>query len=216
MKQALMVWGGWDGHQPKECVDRFAPFLKVQGFEVTIRDSLDAYLDKPLMDRLDLVVQSWTCGQLSGDQEKALIEAVKRGVGIAGWHGGLGDSFRNSVDYQFMIGGQWVQHPGNLMDYEVHISDFDDPVTAGLKDFRMTATEQYYLHVDPSNIVLANTTFSGDTNDWIKGTVMPVVWKRRCGKGRVFYNSLGHNAKDFDVPEARTIMERGMIWAARN
>ncbi|MBA2481837.1 MAG: ThuA domain-containing protein [Planctomycetes bacterium] len=215
MKNAVMVWGGWDGHQPKECVDRFAPFLKAQGFEVTVRDSLDAYLDKALMDRLDLVVQSWTCGTMTGEQEKGLLDAVKRGVGIAGWHGGLGDSFRNNVDYQFMIGGQWVQHPGNLMDYEVHITDFDDPVTAGLKDFRMTATEQYYMHVDPSNIVLANTTFSGDTNDWIKGTVMPVVWKRRCGKGRVFYNSLGHNAKDFDVAEARVIMERGMLWAAK-
>jgi type 1 glutamine amidotransferase len=210
-----MVWGGWDGHQPKQCVERFAPFLKASGFDVTIRDSLDAYLDKPLMDRLDLVVQCWTCGSITGEQEKGLTEAVKRGVGLAGWHGGLGDSFRNNVDYQFMVGGQWVQHPGNLIDYEVHITDFDDPVTAGLKDFRMTATEQYYMHVDPSNIVLANTTFSGDTYDWIKGTVVPVVWKRRFGKGRVFYNSLGHQAKDFDVAEARTITERGMLWAAR-
>ncbi|HEY7908654.1 MAG TPA: ThuA domain-containing protein, partial [Thermomicrobiales bacterium] len=124
------------------------------------------------------------------------------------------DSFRDSVEYQFMVGGQWVAHPGNIIDYTVNITNHDDPITAGLDDFAMHS-EQYYLHVDPANEVLATTTFGGDILPWVAGTVMPVVWKRRWGAGRVFYSSLGHVAKDFDVSEARIIVERGMLWASR-
>jgi type 1 glutamine amidotransferase len=113
-----------------------------------------------------------------------------------------------------MVGGQWVAHPGGVIDYEVNIIDHDDPITRGLEDFKMHS-EQYYMHVDPLNQVLATTTFSAEHAPWIGGVVMPVVWKKMYGKGRVFYTSLGHVAKDFDVPEAREIVQRGMLWAAR-
>ena len=126
----------------------------------------------------------------------------------------MADSFRNSTEYQFMVGGQWVAHPGNIIDYEVHIAKPDDPITAGLHDFHMHS-EQYYMHVDPLNEVLATTTFSGEYAPWIAGCVMPVVWKKRWGQGRVFYSSLGHVRRDFDVPEALEIMKRGILWASR-
>jgi len=216
MKKALFVWGGWDGHEPKQCVDIFSPWLAAQGFETEVSDTLDAYLDAGKMAALDLVVPVWTMGTITGEQEKGLMDAVRAGTGLAGWHGGMCDSFRNNVDYQFMTGGQWVAHPGGVVEYGVNISAKNDPVVAGLKDFRMNS-EQYYMHTDPSNNVLATTTFSGEHGGahWIKGTVMPVAWKRVFGKGRVFYTSLGHVAKDFDVPEAKTIVQRGMLWAAR-
>jgi type 1 glutamine amidotransferase len=215
MKRALMVWGGWEGHEPEKCVNLFAPFLREKGFEVEISASLDSFLDEKKMKSLDLVVPCWTSGTLTGEQEKGLLEAVKGGVGLAGWHGGMGDSFRNNTEYQFMVGGQWVSHPGGIVDYEVNITQPQDPVVAGLKDFRMKS-EQYYMHVDPSNVVLATTTFTGDHAPWIKGTVMPVVWKRPWGQGRVFYTSLGHVAADFDVPEAREIVKQGMLWAGKS
>jgi len=138
---------------------------------------------------------------------------VRNGVGLAGWHGGLGDSFRNSPEYQFMVGGQWVAHPGGKVDYKVNIIDHDDPITKGLSDFKMRS-EQYYMHVDPINKVLATTTYSGEHDPWIKGVVMPVVWKKMYGKGRVFYSSLGHSAGDFEVHEALEITKRGMLWAS--
>ena len=213
-KKALMVWGGWDGHEPKQCVDIFAPILRKEGFEVEISDSLDSYLDAEKMAQLSLVVPVWTMGKITNEQVRGLLDAVSAGVGIAGWHGGMGDSFREATEYQFMVGGQWVAHPGNIIDYEVNIVDQDDPITAGLRDFKMHS-EQYYMHVDPSNKVLATTTFGGEHTPWIQGTVMPVVWKRTWGKGRVFYCSLGHVAKDFEVPEATEIIRRGMVWAAR-
>jgi len=213
-KSALIVWGGWEGHEPKQCADIFAPWLREQGYDVEVVNTLDVYLDAAKMNSLSLIVPIWTMGTITPQQEKGLLDAVANGVGIAGWHGGMGDSFRNNTEYQFMVGGQWVAHPGGVIDYEVNIINHEDPITAGLKDFQMHS-EQYYMHVDPGNEVLATTTFSGEYAPWIAGTVMPVVWKRRWGKGRVFYSSLGHVAKDFDVPEARIIVQRGMLWASR-
>jgi hypothetical protein len=213
LMNALVVWGGWDGHEPEKCADIFVPWLRTQGFTVTVSRSLDAYLDAGLMKSLTLVVPIWTMGTITADQEKGLLNAVRDGVGIAGWHGGMGDSFRNNTEYQYMVGGQWVAHPGGVIPYRVQIRDHKDPITAGLRDFDMVS-EQYYMHVDPSNEVLATTTFGGAHNPWIEGTVMPVAWKRHYGTGRVFYSSLGHVAKDFQVSEALTIMQRGIRWAA--
>ena len=209
-----MVWGGWDGHEPKQCVDIFAPWLEKQGYSVEVSDTLDSFIHLEKLKKLDLIIPVWTQGEITREQEKGLLEAVKSGVGIAGWHGGMGDSFRWCVEYQFMVGGQWVAHPGNIIDYRVNIIDHDDPITKGLEDFDMHS-EQYYMHVDPKVEVLATTTFGGEHAPWIEGTVMPVVWKTQYGLGRVFYTSLGHVAKDFDVPQAKTIVQRGMLWASK-
>ncbi len=214
MKKALMVWGGWSGHEPKQCADIFAPILREKGFDVEVSDTLDSYLDPEKMMGLSLVVPIWTMGTITKEQEAGLLAAVKSGVGIGGWHGGMADSFRNNTEYQWMVGGQWVAHPGNVIDYEVNITNHDDPITAGIHDFKMHS-EQYYMHVDPGNEVLATTTFNGAIAPWIDGTVMPVVWKRMYGQGRVSFCSLGHVAKDFDVPEAKELVVRGMLWAAR-
>jgi len=215
MKSALYTWGGWDGHEPQQCRDIFVPVLQKEGFDVEVSDTLDSYLDADKMRAYDLIVQAWTMSSITREQREGLAAAVDSGVGLAGWHGGLGDSFRQDTDYQFMIGGQWVAHPGGVITYEVNITDHDDPITAGLNDFKVES-EQYYMHVDPSNEVLATTTFNGDIVPWIDGTVMPVVWKRMWGKGRIFYTSLGHVAKDFDVPETHEIVRRGMLWASRS
>ena len=214
-KSVLMVWGGWKGHEPKKCIDIFAPWIEQQGANVKISDTLDAYLDENFMKSVDLIIQIWTKGNITSNQLKALLDAVRSGVGLAGWHGGLGDSFRQNVGYHFMVGGQWVAHPGGVIDYDVNIVDHKDPVTKGLSDFHMHS-EQYYMHVDPNVKVLATTTFNGDHAEWINGCVMPVVWKKMFGKGRVFYSSLGHVAKDFKVPEALEIMKRGILWAAES
>ncbi|MGA2587672.1 MAG: ThuA domain-containing protein [Candidatus Aminicenantales bacterium] len=213
-KKALFVWGGWEGHEPKQCVDIFAPWLAEQGFDVEISNTLDSYQDLAKLKSLDLIVQVYTQGSIKPEQERNLEEAVKNGVGLAGWHGGLADSFRGSVEYEFMTGGQWVAHPGGVIDYEVNITNHVDPITKGLTDFKMHS-EQYYMQVDPLNDVLATTTFSGQYAPWIKGCVMPVVWKKMYGKGRIFYSSLGHVAADFNVPQAREIVKRGLLWAAR-
>lgn len=215
MKKALITWGGWEGHEPEACARIFETILKKNNYDVIFTDSLDCYTDEALMSSLDLIVPVWTMSEISEDQWKGLKEAVLNGCGIAGWHGGMGDSFRQNVEYQFMVGGQWVAHPGGVIDYTIQIIS-DDPIVEGYNELQMHS-EQYYMHVDPSNEVLATTVFDGEQEgmSWIKGTVMPIVWKRKYGKARVFYSSIGHVASDFKVPGVPEIMTRGMLWASR-
>jgi type 1 glutamine amidotransferase len=213
MREALIVWCGWSGHEPEQCASIIANMLEEEGFKVYVENSTEAFADPALSD-MSLVVPICTMSKIEKEELSNLTGAVRDGVGLAGYHGGMCDAFREAVEYQFMCGGQWVAHPGNIIDYRVNITRPDDPIMEGIGDFDYQS-EQYYMHVDPSNEVLATTTFSGEHAYWIEGVVMPVVWKRRHGEGRVFYSSLGHLAKEFEVPEMRTILRRGMLWAAR-
>ena len=218
-REALVVWGGWDGHTPEQSVNVFIPWLKKQGFGVTVSNTLDAYLDAGKLAGLSLIVQCWTMGTLTNDQRQNLCKAVAGGAGLAGWHGGIIDSFRQETDYQFMTGGQWVAHPGGCIPSQrVNIADRKHEITKGLADFEIKDSEQYYIHVDPGCRVLCTTTFSGqhgDPTQYKAGTVMPYAYTREWGKGRVFVACWGHTFKDFDVPEAKEIVQRGFLWAAR-
>jgi hypothetical protein len=214
-KKALFVYGGWKGHEPEKCRDVFVPFLRESGFEVTVSDTQAPYADAALMGSLDLVVQIWTMGTIEKEPLKGLLAAVKNGCGMAGWHGGMGDAYRQETEYRYMVGGDWVAHPGGIVDYDVQIVDHEDPITAGLADFKVKS-EQYLMHVNPNNKVLATTSFTGAVDPWIDGYTMPVAWKKVYGKGRIFYTSLGHTADVFDIPEALTIARRGMLWASES
>ncbi|MHA6691113.1 ThuA domain-containing protein [Devosia sp. A449] len=213
MKSALIVYGGWSGHDPEECAAIYRRWLHEDGFSVRMATETSAFADPAIHD-LSLIIPIFTMSKIAKEEVENLTKAVQNGVGLAGHHGGMSDAFRDSVDYQFMVGGQWVAHPGNIIDYTVDVADPLDPVMAGIKAFPYTS-EQYYMHVDPSNKVLATTTFSGEHAPWIEGVKMPVVWKRHHGKGRVFHSTLGHQAKEFENREMATIMRRGMNWAAR-
>jgi type 1 glutamine amidotransferase len=213
MKKALIVWGGWVGHEPKESGEVIGRMLTEDGFDVTSHNSTEAFTD-PKLSEFDLIVPIVTMSTIEKEEIENLEAAVRAGVGLAGFHGGMGDSFRQEVRYQFMVGGQWVAHPGNVIDYTVNVTRPDDPVMQGISDFPYHS-EQYYMHVDPNNEVLATTTFGPEYASWIGGHVIPVVWKRKHGKGRVFYSSLGHKAHEFEVPQMATIMRRGMNWATR-
>ena len=214
-KNAFITWGGWDGHEPEQTATIFAEVLRTEGYHVEVSNALDAFEDEAFTNSQDLIVPVWTMSGISRGQETGLLQAIRTGTGCAGWHGGMADSFRQNVEYQFMVGGQFICHPGGVIDYKVNITS-SDPIVSGLSDFTMHS-EQYFMHVDPSNEVLATTTFSGSywNIDWVKDVVMPICWKKRYGAGRVFYSSLGHVAADFDVPQAREIMKRGCLWATR-
>jgi type 1 glutamine amidotransferase len=213
MREALIVWGGWSGHEPEQGAHIVRNMLNDEGFEVHIENTTEAFADPSIAD-LSLIVPIYTMSKIAKEELASLTKAVEAGVGLGGYHGGMCDAFRDAVDYQFVCGGQWVAHPGNIIDYRVNITKPNDPIMEGIGDFPYRS-EQYYMHVDPSNDVLATTTFSGEHSPWTKGVVMPVVWKRKHGKGRVFYSSLGHVTKEFEVPEMKTILKRGLLWAAR-
>ncbi len=216
MKKVLIFQGGWEGHEPAEVANILAGILKEEQFEVKITDTLET-LKQDDLTAYDLIVPNWTQGTISDEQMRPLIDAVATGTGLAGLHGGMGDSFRTAVAYQFMVGGQWVSHPGNDgIEYTVNILDSDHPLTEGMVDFKVIS-EQYYMHVDPAVKVHATTRFPiAEGNYTTNGEVdMPVVWTKRWGKGKVYYCSLGHIAEVVRMPEIIKLMRKGMSWAAR-
>lgn len=218
-RRALIVQGGWTGHQPAQVAEIFARVLREEGFDVEVSDTLDAFRDASKVSSLSLIVPVWTMGKIERDQAEPVFNAVREhGVGIAGCHGGMCDSFRDNTEWQFMTGGQWVAHPGNDgVRYTVKIGPTPSPITAGISDFEV-ATEQYYMHVDPAVKVLATTRFPvADGPHSGNGPVdMPVVWTKLYGRGRVFYNSLGHQAAIIAAEPCLTIMRRGFLWAAKS
>ncbi|MFJ3385128.1 MULTISPECIES: ThuA domain-containing protein [unclassified Curtobacterium] len=228
-RQALVVRGGWDGHQPVETTDAFVPFLREHGFDVRIEDSTAVYADASVMDTVDLVVQVVTMSTIADDEFAGLQRAVLAGTGLAGWHGGIADAFRNTADYLHMIGGQFAHHAGkhpsertgeqsdNYISYTVHITDVgrEHPITRGIEDFDLV-TEQYWVLSDEYNDVLATTTQAArDFDAWNRPVTAPAIWTRQWGDGRVFVSAPGHRLEVVESQPLRTVIERGLLWAAR-
>jgi type 1 glutamine amidotransferase len=216
-RSALILCGGWDGHEPKLISERFKQFLESENFEVFVSETTDVLGDLEKLKSLDLFIPVWTMGpELPRLFFEPLAEAIGSGVGMVGCHGGMCDAFRTGVLWQFITGANWVAHPGcDGVKYRVNITSKSNPITEGIRDFDVSS-EQYYLHVDPANEVLASTRFP--IVKWYhsaNGEVdVPQVWTKKWGHGRVFYNALGHHNDIFDIPEAWELMKRGMLWAA--
>ena len=216
MKKALIFYGGWNGHTPRETAEIFEVWLKDEGYDVVKSDSMDILNNYEDISDIDLFVPMYTMGDISEAQVKNISKAVSNGAGLAGCHGGMCDSFRNNTDWQFMTGAQWVAHPGNSnITYKVNLKQ-GNLFTEGLSDFEYTG-EQYYMHIDPAITVHATTIFPvADGEHSSNGAVlMPVVFTKKWGKGNVFYLSIGHTYKDFDIPQVKTIMKRGLLWATK-
>ncbi len=226
-KKVIYVYGGMDGHWPKESVAFFVPLLEKEGAIVKVFNNFSVYEDEQLMKETDLIIQVFTDAyssdpRMNDNQLKGLSNAIINGTGFAGWHGGLADSSPNPL-YHFIVGGDFVSHPGELeggktAEYEIKIYDSLDYITTGVSNFKITNSEQYYMMIDPNVKVLAVSKFK--LNNWnpneneIKGSFMPMIWKKNYGRGRVFYNSIGHYKRDFEIPEALTIQMRGFRWAS--
>jgi uncharacterized protein len=228
-KQALVVRGGWDGHQPVAATDLFIPHLRAHGFHVRVEDSPRVYADSAYLSGVDLIMQCMTMSTIERDELKGLIAAVEAGTGLAGWHGGIADSYRNSSDYLHLIGGQFACHPGkhpslrtgeqsdNYVPYTVSMlpTAADHPITRGLRDFDLV-TEQYWVLADSYIDVLATTTQKvREWDPWSRPVVSPAIWTRQWGKGKIFVATPGHLVTILQDPNVRTIIERGLLWASR-
>ena len=214
---ALITWGGWPGHEPDKVASLFREMLENEGMAVTLTDSLACFDEAEDLRGYDLIVPVWTMSELSREAAINVSEAVSRGTGIAGCHGGMCDAFRSNVLWQCITGANWVSHPGgDGVNYTVEIIDPENELVAGIGNFEVTS-EQYYLHVDPANHVLATTRFP--TVTWYhspNGPVdMPVAWTRRWGLGRVYYKSLGHKANVIASGAPYEMLRRGLVWAAK-
>ncbi|MDA3017915.1 MAG: ThuA domain-containing protein [Actinomycetota bacterium] len=229
MKQALVVRGGWDGHQPIETTDIFIPFLEQNGFKVRIENSPAIYADAEFMACVDLIQQTNTMNTIEKEEFAGLQAAIVNGTGFGGWHGGIVDSYRNSSDYLQMLGGQFASHPGklpeeridgqsdNFVPFTVNMTDLGKahPITSDLSDFDLV-TEQYWILHDDYNDVLATTTQKVRSGDpWSREITSPVIWTRNWGKGKIFVTTCGHNLEVVLDKNVRTVIERGLLWASR-
>lgn len=228
-RNALVVRGGWEGHVPVEATDSFLPFLREQGFDVRVEDSPAVYADPAVMTATDLVLQCVTMSTIEKEQFEGLRTAVEAGTGLAGWHGGIADSYRNTASYLHLVGGQFAEHPGkhpderhgdasdNYVPYRVELTEAgrDHPITAGVADFDLT-TEQYWVLADDYIDVLATTTQAVRPWDpWTRPVTSPAIWTRQWGRGKIFVATPGHSMDVLDDPTVRGIIERGLLWAAR-
>jgi type 1 glutamine amidotransferase len=218
-RTALVVRGGWEGHDPVGTTDLFVPALRDAGFDVQVESTLEVYADASTMSRTDLVVQSWTVGDILADEMHGLRVAVENGTGLAGWHGGLLDAFRNATDYQLLVGGQFVAHPDDMIDHEVAVRPerADHEIVAGLPPRLALHTEQYWVQADPACDVLMTTTHLPRPDaPWHEPVTVPVTWTRRWGAGKVFACTIGHSVADLSEPTVHELVRRGLLWAARD
>lgn len=228
-RTAVIVRGGWDGHDPVATTDLFLPHLREHGFDVRIEDSPAAYADADLMAHTDLIVQCTTMSTIRDEEVEGLRDAVAAGTGLAGWHGGIVDAYRDSTPYLQLVGGQFAAHPsrdpedpaGGPGDSDsAHTIDMapaaaDHPITRGIDSFPLV-TEQYWVLADDLNDVLATTTQAARPGDpWGRPVTSPAVWTRQWGRGRVFVATPGHDVRVLRDPHVRTLVERGLLWAAR-
>jgi type 1 glutamine amidotransferase len=216
-RKALIIRGGWEGHSPVEATERFIPFLEEHGYAVEVHEGPEVYADAEKLAATDLVVQCYTQGLATDEQVRGLSAAVADGTGLAGWHGGICDSFRGSPDYLHLTGGQWAAHPGGFVEHEVAVvpERRGHQIVEGLDRWELN-TEQYWVLTDELNDVLATTTFGvRDETPWREELTCPAVWTRQWGRGRVFVSTIGHKPEDLDHPDVRTLTERGLLWASR-
>ncbi|MEU8050622.1 ThuA domain-containing protein [Micromonospora haikouensis] len=228
-RRALVVRGGWEGHEPVRATELFLPFLERSGYAVRIEESTDVYADAAEMAGTDLVVQCVTMSQITPEQVAGLCAAVVAGTGFTGWHGGIVDSFRMSSDYLHLVGGQFATHPGkepcerrggaedNFLPHTVRVTDLgrQHPITVGIPDIELV-TEQYWVLHDDLIEVLATTTHPAQPwQPWHRPVTSPAIWTRQWGAGRVVVTTPGHSLDVLEHPSIRTVIERGMVWATR-
>ena len=210
LPHAWILTGGWSGHDPEGVAAWTAERLAALSLSAEVVRDLDALLD-PALDGLALLVPNWSWGQLSRPQEAAIVAAVERGLGLVGTHGGMGDAARGSLAYQWLVGGQFVAHPGDVCPHRVTF-DSGSTLLGDLPAVELM-TERYVMLVDPAVTVHARLTLGADPLPWLDGVQLPVAWTRRWGAGRVAYLSVGHSVDDLRVPEMATAFERLAGWA---
>jgi len=201
MKKALIIWGGWEGHTPKLIADRIGELLEKDNYNVTITCDFAVLINDELI-KYDVIVPVWSCGINGEYYLKQLLEAVKSGVGLATFHGGI--NWFEDEKYYKMIGALYLDDSSEEK-YIIKITDKKHPITVGLDDFNIIS-EKYYMQVDPSNNVLTIADFSGIET--------PVAWTKNYGKGRIFYTSLAHSSEHFFSNSNMTMILNGIKWCS--
>ncbi len=201
--KTLLLTGGAI-HDAKTNGDIVQNALEKTGkFAVTrVHEDLDALLPERIAP-FKLVVFFWTVGEINDQQKHGLLNHIARGNGFVTFHSGA-DSFHGDPEYRALVGGYFLTHP-HYRQYQVSVTPHESPITQGISEFMIT-DEQYILDYDPRVTVLANALY--------QGRLMPVLWTKDWGQGRVFYSALGHDPNACQQEMFQETLIRGAEWAA--
>lgn len=200
MKKILIIWGGWQGHQPEKLAKDFRDILVDHNYQVDLRSDIGVLINEDLK-AYDVIVPIWSCGISSHIYIEPLLEAVRSGVGFVTWHGGI--NWFDQGDYYDLIGAYYLRDTP-VESYRVFIEDVDHTLVHGVEDFDIES-EVYYLLVNPLNQVLAKTQ--------VKGKDMPLIWTKTYGCGRVFYSSLAHDPDQVLRESHLKLLLNAIEWA---
>lgn len=216
--RALILSGGgryadpW--HPFAETSARLAELLRGQGLDVEISEEVDARMAALTTDDPDLLVLNVGDPAHTGTPDpeaeargrEGLLAHLERGRPLLVSHV-TSTSLRGVPEWEAILGGVWVRGTSFHPDYgpatiRVHVDR--DPLAAGLGDFAVTDERYTDLRVDPAVEALATHEHEGREH--------PLIWTRRYGDAKVFYDALGHDAASYDAPEHREILERAVRW----
>lgn len=170
-----------------------------------------AGLTRRRLDRADAVVFANTSGELPLPSRPALRRFVLSGGAFVGTHS-ASDTLHSWPGYARLMGGEFARHgavePGRLV-----IARRRHRITRGLPRAFEVTDEFYEFAAPPLARTRVLVRLDPDSVPDETGESVPLVWMRRYGEGRVFYNALGHRQETWRDPNFRRLTARGLAWA---
>ena len=189
------------------------------GFEVTASEDVAAFTAENL--RHYGAVMFFTTGELpmSGAQQVAFIDFIRRGGGFLGVHSAT-DTFYRWPEYHKLVGGYFDQHPWHQAVI-VEVADRTNPLVAFLGP-SVAVTDEIYqirdfdvggsrvlLRLDPNSVDLSLPNVRRHPYGW------PLAWTRSYGSGRIFYEALGHEVAVWRAPWFQQMLRNAALWVLR-
>jgi type 1 glutamine amidotransferase len=156
------------------------------------------------------VVFLLTSGELpiSAAGKRALMAFVRAGGGLVGFHSAA-DTFHHWPGFIDLIGAEFSHHPAPSTQ-RIIVEDRRNPATRALPASFAIHEEFYVFKRDPRPRVHVLARLDTDPS----GPDRPLVWCRRVGRGRVFYDALGHFIQTWQDPRQLGLVRGGLEWAS--
>ena len=213
--QVLLITGDdVPGHPWKETSPVYSEILTASGkFEVKQEEGLAILEKKDELAKFDLIVFNLFNNKkvkLSDAAKANLVSYVKDGKGFMPCHLASA-SFQDWQEWNDMCGRHWVFGKSGhkaRKPFQAKIANKEDPITKGVEGFE--ADDELYANLfgdaKLNVLVEADSNFSNKTE--------PLLFTLEYGKGRVFHNAFGHDAKALNNPVLKKLLVRGAQWAA--
>ena len=165
------------------------------------------------IDQYDVILFYLNADPLLPDQEEGLERFLNNGGGLVALHGSSA-SFKDSELWGKVVGGRFIGHARGTSALRITFVDRMHPITAGINDFE-TTDEEYCHELEPTvaRHVLGRFVARPPKSVCPDGP-NEMMWTREFGRGRVFYNSLGHNVATWENEAWQRLVIQGIQWAA--